>query len=1653
MGDSNLISLSTSIVKSHSAFIQWQPTTLSGQSFLLLTDRALLAQELNQNVQNNGTSSIKRYQVTPSELLNGGSYLFENLVVGEYVAQLIVISSGVISKSNALPITVYNDVPTPVISSIIPGDEKVTFVMEQPSSSIDSVTFVLFSQGINPINVSLPYSTDNRYVLTAANGIKNYVSFEVLVMYIVGDLSSSTETFLIQSSNYPNKITDVTQVFDYQHQKYTVNYTLPSDFSDYSSVTGLKLDIWVTYNNASNLIVDQHKLVDFTLVGLASAQQSVSFSPSDTFTSGETFPVDMPFTIKLAMVNNYGVGVYSDTMSAILPQTFSADQAIIQNTVYSTSPDFSVNVTTNPVDTDYELKIRLVVTDVANVTNKITIADYKGEIVTGLLNGKTYDSVISAYLVYKADSSIVFGPSDASELRNHRFIKYALATAPIVSVDYLTSSSDNLTRFMWQDVNLGGLPLEHYKVRVTNGASPDSVLNVTSTITVDSVVYNYVDVERSLGQTYNCTIQAITKYVLSGSQQNNVLINGAVSIPTIFAPWKKPLTPVLVSRKPGDKTSTISISLPDLKGGILNKFLVKVNASGYSEKTFTYDSITQNYTAVFDVLNNDVDNSIKIKVETMNSNDSSLTALTSEVLTVTTFPFSMPVPPNVSLVPEEGYVRLTTRILETVNGDEIVTKIYYKENSSVGSYTESTQVWVPIAVTGGAQYHYSDIIGLTNGTLYDFKIKLVLHNTESNTDYESAYSNVQNSTPIHHTTAPGMVIVRENQQLIVTLTKSDENFINEVPAGSSATTFKYSASAYDKLSNGTKGSLLQTLSSDVNTLTPVVLTFAGEVDYIIEAYYQMYNSEVESYYRSDNATNVEAVYDSAIAPELTGVEGNGTVALGWNNLNMIGLTMKGSQLQINGGAWVDIVPTSSIVHANSSSNTPSYTKYDYDVTTTNGDINKFVVRFVIKNPAYINGGVNANSDDVVYSANSNEVTKQSYSSPPAPVISYTTADNGDVTLVLTNNNYGGLPFVKYETTEADKNSPTKIGNTVTVSPSAVGQRVFGSCKTIVDNAVNGGSLISSLPALYDIYAYSKLLPVDLLKLIVDSSGQEVGDRNEYKLDFDFDPENNIKLGGRNLSGFKAQLKVKGAANSTMVSVTPVLVNGTGHYKFGFTQLLEQVYELIIETSAYNSNTGSNNVVVTEIFEFSPSSLPVMKGLTSVGNDTTVTMSWTAPNLFNGTFVKYQVTKASDDSAWVDITNINTQTYTFTGLLNGQQYTLRARVVTNKGTGEIVSTTMTPYAPAEAPVVTFEVVNGTVVLSWVQAGNNSSEYKGLNLDKFQVQVANNDWVDVAKKSTGNVITYTAVGLTNGQSLLYKVRSITSDVYHANVLGSTWQQDITSFVVPNHVINLRINAYNGYMDVMFNAPANNNFNITNVFRYAIADTSADLAGLNESLRSGIVSGDVLDIRSRGDVPFVLGVWTAFVDPNHTSNLVFSTSVVINAVNTDVPVIYDLESTNTNMGEITLSWKDQGFISGVSKYDVYFFNENGSREMIASDQGVLSYVKTGLTNGVEYRFGVSKDGVSDIFQILVTPLSVPVINSVSKDSSNLLSVAFSKGGDSKVSIMVIANNTTTGALQFFDAITTEDTYSVNVGENDKFIVIVRNDYSYVRSIYPSQ
>lgn len=103
----------------------------------------------------------------------------------------------------------------------------------------------------------------------------------------------------------------------------------------------------------------------------------------------------------------------------------------------------------------------------------------------------------------------------------------------------------------------------------------------------------------------------------------------------------------------------------------------------------------------------------------------------------------------------------------------------------------------------------------------------------------------------------------------------------------------------------------------------------------------------------------------------------------------------------------------------------------------------------------------------------------------------------------------------------------------------------------------------------------------------------------------------------------------------------------------------------------------------DTFEFNPqaSTPSAPKSFEAKPGDKKVSLSWSLPD-YGGTdaITSYEVSN-NDGAAWLAIGNTNS--YTFTGLINGQSYNFKIRAVNNNGKGLEAETKSTPVAKKEA----------------------------------------------------------------------------------------------------------------------------------------------------------------------------------------------------------------------------------------------------------------------------------------------------------------------------------------------------------------------------------
>ncbi|MEA5058491.1 MAG: fibronectin type III domain-containing protein [Candidatus Pelethousia sp.] len=141
------------------------------------------------------------------------------------------------------------------------------------------------------------------------------------------------------------------------------------------------------------------------------------------------------------------------------------------------------------------------------------------------------------------------------------------------------------------------------------------------------------------------------------------------------------------------------------------------------------------------------------------------------------------------------------------------------------------------------------------------------------------------------------------------------------------------------------------------------------------------------------------------------------------------------------------------------------------------------------------------------------------------------------------------------------------------------------------------------------------------------------------------------------------------------------------------------------------------------------------------------LSWTAPLSDGGSAItRYEVSKDGGTS-WANASS-NTG-HTFTGLTNGMSHTFNVRAVNSAGPGPEATVSCSLVGSPTAPTINFAIGgDGFVNLTW-QAPSNDG---GAAITYYEVKVGDSAWTDV-----GNVLTYTASGLTNGTEYTLQVRA--------------------------------------------------------------------------------------------------------------------------------------------------------------------------------------------------------------------------------------------------------------------------------------------------------
>lgn len=905
------ITLVSEIISGNQASVRWDINgdALSSNSrvILCLTDI---------NTANNAYPIVK-YQLRSFEY-NHGVYVFENLLSGKYVAQIIIITGSVIQTSNKLELEVFQmTVPEFEENGIIPGDKSFTISLVNPNFNMinGKVTFVLFGQSIlrgvtqeistDIINMVLPYNANNTYVIDDSR-LENDDEYEMSCFYTnsQGYSSELSDTLIIRTTNLPTKITEVAAIYNAVARTLTFTHNMPINVEQY-----VTLDCRATITDT---VTQQVKFFNTKLNELT-PEDSIVFNMDN---QEEFLFIDHVFTVSLAIENVYGYGEESNLIYCVHPVNFSSKPVLNENL------DFAILIEDNSLqindaipsyveNTNYNVRYVSEVFECSPVNGArtgerilIESSNARPSNINYTLSvslGKLYKYTLNVFydVTFEDETSVTINPNTMDECYYY-FIPHVAADALTLSV----VPDNEIATISWDDLNveqLQGYELHHYEYYKLTDVIPfdinDPALNWTSVEKNTSKMFDELD--NGISNTYY--FRAVT-YSNNERYGYDDRLKGAISSISV-TPFGTPKDLIKDTQTPDDGICTVVFHLSEdapFNGGDFNKFEVSVDAADFVELEPSYDNVTKKYTNVFNLSNFEL-HTILIRIVTQNKLDDSFTK-NSNNLVVETIPFPKPLlPTNFRAVPYTTTVDLswTAPELSEIISNQVKYEVSYKLNADEGY----------IVLPDPSPLTTKTVPGLTSNALYDFRVRTQVYNSELDmTIYSISYSSVS-SRPFVYLNAPVMELVTgvNSSQINVKLSPAiapNNNYYNGK--------FNYYATIYEKSdTNMLRPKIASALNIETQAVQILPLNFFNDGDnddpnvdpalfdwslYRVEAYYEMYNTETSTFYASNDVMSEAYPYDPLKVPVLSAVAGNLSTTLSWDVSSLNGYNITGYEL-------------------------------------------------------------------------------------------------------------------------------------------------------------------------------------------------------------------------------------------------------------------------------------------------------------------------------------------------------------------------------------------------------------------------------------------------------------------------------------------------------------------------------------------------------------------------------------------------------------------------------------------------------------------------------------------------------------------------------------------------------------------------------------
>ncbi len=262
------------------------------------------------------------------------------------------------------------------------------------------------------------------------------------------------------------------------------------------------------------------------------------------------------------------------------------------------------------------------------------------------------------------------------------------------------------------------------------------------------------------------------------------------------------------------------------------------------------------------------------------------------------------------------------------------------------------------------------------------------------------------------------------------------------------------------------------------------------------------------------------------------------------------------------------------------------------------------------------------------------------------------------------------------------------------------------------------------------------------------------------------PSNN---GGYPITGYRIEYRVGSSSYTTLVSSTGSASTTYSHT--GLTTGQVYIYRVFTITS-FGTSTQPSSEAVAQPQSSSALTVPgAPTGFTAAPvSPTQVNLSWTAPSNNGGAAITGYKIEAKSGSGSYSVLVSNTAsastTYSHTGLVTGTVYTYKVSAINSVGTGSAsseVSATPTSSSSATVPGVPISLTATSISstqnnLSWTAPSNNGG-YQVTGY-KIEYRVGSGSYSVLVSNTASTATTYSHMGLSAGQTYVYRVSAINS-----------------------------------------------------------------------------------------------------------------------------------------------------------------------------------------------------------------------------------------------------------------------------------------------------